>query len=117
MLRFVACCDECIFLTRASGEVLHEGVLPWGEFLLARLLCRHDSLGYHFSLGLVGEDSSKKSRPPDVVEAPAATGYVASDEDLDPAFFGEPPPTATPEELDAELARLEELRAILEGVK
>ena len=42
--------------------------------------------------------------------------YVASDEDLDPAFFEQPAPTPTQEELDAELARLEELRAILEGV-
>jgi hypothetical protein len=44
MLCFVACCDECVFLTRASGEVLHEGVLPWSEFLLTRFLCCHDSL-------------------------------------------------------------------------
>jgi hypothetical protein len=30
MLCFVACCDECVFLACAFGEVLHEGVLPPG---------------------------------------------------------------------------------------
>jgi hypothetical protein len=50
---------------------------------------------------------------PDVVEAPASPAYVASDEDLAPAFFEEPSPSPTQEELNAELARLEELRAIL----
>jgi hypothetical protein len=54
---------------------------------------------------------------PDVVELLTSSRYVASDEDLAPAFFGEPAPSATLEELDAELARLAELRAILEGVK
>ena len=53
---------------------------------------------------------------PDVVEAPTSPAYIASDEDLSPIFFEEPAPSPTQEELDAELARLEELRAILEGV-
>ena len=53
---------------------------------------------------------------PDVVEAPTSSAYIAGDEDLDPAFFEEPAPSPTQEELDAELACLEELRAIL-GVK
>jgi hypothetical protein len=44
---------------------------------------------------------------------PTSPRYVASDEDLDPAFFEEPAPSPTQEELDAELARLEELRVIL----
>jgi hypothetical protein len=42
--------------------------------------------------------------------------YVASDEDLSPIFFEEPTPSPTQEEIDAEFARLAELRAILEGV-
>jgi site-specific recombinase XerD len=42
--------------------------------------------------------------------------YVASDDDLDASFFEEPAPGPTQEEIDAELARLAELRAILEGV-
>ena len=54
---------------------------------------------------------------PDVVEAPTSPAYVANDEDLDPAFFEAPAPIPTQEELDAELTGLEELRAILEGVK
>ena len=54
---------------------------------------------------------------PDVVEAPTSPVYVANDGDLDPAFFEEPTPGPTQEELDAELTGLEELRAILEGVK
>jgi integrase len=47
---------------------------------------------------------------PDVVEALASPRYVASDEDLDPS------PSPTQQEIDAEFARLAELRAILEGV-
>ena len=39
--------------------------------------------------------------------------YVASDEDLDPVFFEDPTPGPTQEEMDVELARLEELRVIL----
>jgi hypothetical protein len=42
--------------------------------------------------------------------------YQASDDDLDASFFEQPAPTPTQEELDAELAGLEELHAIL-GVK
>jgi hypothetical protein len=50
---------------------------------------------------------------PDVLEALTSPAYVASDEDLDPAFFEEPAPGPSQEELDAELAGLEELHAIL----
>jgi integrase len=53
---------------------------------------------------------------PNVVEPPTSPAYVASDEDLDPAFFEQAAPGPTQEELEAELARLAELRAIL-GVK
>jgi hypothetical protein len=48
--------------------------------------------------------------------APAEPMFQASDSDLAPMFFEEPTPGPTQEELDAELARLEELRMILEGV-
>jgi hypothetical protein len=41
--------------------------------------------------------------------------FVAQDSDLDPLFFEQPAPAPTQEEIDAELARLAELRAILEG--
>jgi integrase len=47
---------------------------------------------------------------------PTEPMFQASDSDLDPMFFEQPAPTPTQEELDAELARLAELRAILEGV-
>jgi integrase len=50
---------------------------------------------------------------PDVVVAPAEEMFQASDSDLDPMFFEEPP---TQEELGAERAHVEELRAIMEGV-
>ena len=52
-------------------------------------------------------------RVPDAIVAPAEQMFQASDSDLDPMFFEEPP---TQEELGAERARVEELRAILEGV-
>ncbi len=50
---------------------------------------------------------------PGIVEAPTSPAYVASDEDLDPAFFQEPAPSPTQEELNAELASLKELLVIL----
>jgi integrase len=53
---------------------------------------------------------------PDVVEVPTSPAYVATDEDLDPVFFEEPSPSPTQEEIDAEFARLAELRAIFERV-
>jgi integrase len=56
----------------------------------------------------------KPSKP--VYEEPAQPEFVAQDSDLDPLFFEQPAPTPTQEELEAELARLEELRAILNGV-
>jgi integrase len=52
-----------------------------------------------------------------VVEAPTSPAYIASDEDLSSMFFEKPAPTPTQEELNAELAGLEELCAILEGVR
>jgi hypothetical protein len=42
--------------------------------------------------------------------------FQASDSDLAPMFFEEPTPGPTQERIDAERARVEELRAILEGV-
>jgi hypothetical protein len=42
--------------------------------------------------------------------------FQASDSDLAPMFFEGPAPAPTQEELETELARLVELRAILEGV-
>jgi hypothetical protein len=66
----------------------------------------------------------KRARPPkkeEIVEAvleaaPAVPKFVATDDDLAPMFFEEPTPALTQEELDAERARLEELREIM-GVK
>lgn len=43
--------------------------------------------------------------------------FVATDDDLDPAFFERLPASPTQAEVDAELARLTELREILEGAK
>ena len=51
-----------------------------------------------------------------VKAAPAEPMFQASDSDLDPMFFEEPSPGPMQEEIDAEFARLAELRAILEGV-
>jgi hypothetical protein len=63
-------------------------------------------------------NSSKSAKPlPPVSEESAQPEFVAQDSDLDPLFFEQPAPTPTQEEIDAELARLAELRAILEGVK
>ena len=50
---------------------------------------------------------------PDVTEAPASPAYVASDEDLAPAFFEEPAPAATQQELEAAKAELEALRELI----
>lgn len=66
---------------------------------------------------IAGKRSLVRCKPvlsvPDVIEAPTSPVYVASNEDLDPAFFEQPAPGPTQEELDAELTRLEELRVIL----
>jgi hypothetical protein len=48
--------------------------------------------------------------------APAEPIFQAADSDLAPIFFEEPDPSPTQEEIEAEFARLAELRAILEGV-
>lgn len=51
-----------------------------------------------------------------VKAGPAEPMFQASDSDLALMFFEEPAPSPTQEEIDAEFARLEELRMILEGV-
>jgi hypothetical protein len=58
----------------------------------------------------------RKPTQPDVVAAPAEPKFVATNEDLPVEMFETPASAPTQEEIDAELARLAELRAILEGV-
>jgi integrase len=62
---------------------------------------------------LVRRSKAARSSIQPEIQAPV---YVASDEDLPVELFDTPAPGPTQEEIDAELARLAELRAIMEGV-
>jgi hypothetical protein len=60
-----------------------------------------------------GETVVAESAAQEGSELAAEPDFVAQDSDLDPMFFEQPAPTPTQEEMDVELARLEELRVIL----
>jgi hypothetical protein len=79
--------------------------------------------GLGFDISLVGHPGPRTKKPckPKAVVGVAtpleAPKFQASDGDLPAELFEAPTPGPTQEELDAERTRLEELRAILEGVK
>jgi hypothetical protein len=92
---------------------------PKAEIVVTRTLVRRGSP--RSGETLVAESDRVAQEEPKLadatpVEPPADPKFVASDDDLDASFFEEPTPGPTQEELDAELARLEELRMILDGV-
>jgi hypothetical protein len=92
-----------------------------------RVTANRVGIGFELpTLTIGGPTSEKKLKPakkpgtrkPEaaLAAAPAEPAYVGTDQDLAPMFFEEPTPGRTQEELQAERARLAELRAILEGV-